>query len=275
MRRSEIPGWRRTIHRLSGWHHRLTVEYPADQPFWATLGLEAYTRGTLPGLAPVQSAATAVVQAGRLEPDGEACYLKQFLHRDPMDPLKDLLRASRARRALRNERIATALGFHLPRSLCLLEARRGGRLVYNALVTEAVEHARRARDWIMEAPDRHARRRFLLALAREIGAWHGAGLYHGDLRPGNILAQSSDDGFTFWWLDNERNRRYAVLPPGRRIHNLMQINYEPLPISLTDRLRFWRAYRETARLPDDQAADVLRRVIAKTQRRWRKRGWLK
>jgi len=280
MRRAKIPGWE--LARLPGWtaQSRLVVYYRLGAEHWRDIARD-YRHGHLRGLEPAPSARTALVHYGRVAPDSKRYYFKRYLPRNRLDPVKDLFRASRARRALASEKLLQRHGLHTPRVHCLIEEYRWGGLVFCALVTEETKDAPSVRAWLTRpelgvAENRPRRIAFLQAFAREIGTWHGSNLYHGDLRFGNVLCRQAPNGYTFVWLDNERNRHYRRgLPLAKRIRNLMQANYEPVGgVTLTDRMRFWRAYLERAGLRPERERYVLRRVVEKTQKRWRKRGWL-
>ncbi len=273
MKRREIAGWTRSEHLGEG----LTVYHRPSENYWTAIGA-AFYREQLPGLVRVESARTARVYRGSVDAAGCACYFKSYLRRDWSDTVKDAFRASRAMRALMNEQMCGPLGFHLPRSLCLVEKIHGVGLTYCALINEAVEDAPTLRDWLTREDlglvnDRAGKREMLCAFARELGAWHAAGLHHGDLRLGNVLCRKQEGVYTFYWLDNERNRTFDVLPLRLRVHNLMRINFEPCGVDQTDRLRFWNAYLETAKLRVEDRESALSRTISKTHVRRKKRGW--
>jgi len=251
----------------------LCVVHPASQSHWPRTAIQ-FRAGGWPGLARHASARTAVVYRGEVGSPAIPCFFKQYRHRDAADPFKHLFRASRARRAWRNSLLCLGLGFRVPAPLCLMEARQFGFVRFCALATEAVEDAPDAGWWLgsPRAGDREWRRDFLRRLGRELGAWHRAGLYHGDPRAANLLYRERDA--SFHWLDCERTRRYHHLPVRRRINDLMKLNYDRHPVSRTDRMRVWKAYLESAGLTRSEARELRRRVVARTQRRWRKRGWL-
>lgn len=271
---------------LSDWSHaRLTPRRPGERiDVFFCRGSEDWVAWAQKGelfdasRAAIRSSPHARVDAVTL-PAGTRAYAKRYFLRDWRDVIKHLIRPSRARRALRAGQAAARLGFAVPEPLCLLEVRRWGMLRESVLVARAVEQAPDVRAWLHRPQDGFnwtpARKRaFLRAFAREVAAWHSAGLFHGDLRLGNVLAEATPDGYRFIWLDNERTRRYRRLPLRRRVQNLVQINMERSGVSLSDRWRFWKAYSENAALSRAEQAKILRAVVRWTQARWKKRGWL-
>lgn len=255
--------------------NRLTVTHRAGDAGWVEIAWK-YRTASLSGLTDCPSARTAVVHRGEAGSPPRPCYFKQYLARDWLDPIKNLVRPSRARRAWHNAQLCRGLGFAVPRPLCLMEERRWGMLTFCALITEAVEDAPDVATWLRspQAAGRNWKYSLLRGIGREVARWHAAGLYHGDPHAGNLLYRATPDAGTFFWLDCERTRRYRHLPPGRRVNDLMKLNYDPLPLSLTDRMRVWKAYADASRLTPKSEKDLLRRVLRRTQRRWRKRGWL-
>jgi hypothetical protein len=145
----------------------------------------------------------------------------------------------------------------------------------SALVTEAIKDAPSVSYWINQgfADSPELRQRFLPAFGHVAGALHSKGLHHGDMRLGNILCSFSNGEFVFYWLDNERTKRYAILPLSRRVNNLVQVNMEP-GLSPMDRMEFWNAYIEKNNLSARQEKELMRKVIRKTRKRWEKKGWI-
>ena len=144
-------------------------------------------------------------------------------------------------------------------------------------MNEAIEDAPCIRDWLTGAagpPPGTFRRGLLVEIGRVVGTWHAAGLFHGDLHPGNLLCRMTDAGPVFFWLDTERTRACRRLPLNLRVNDLVKLNYERLPVSLADRMRVWKAYLESSGWPPDRERSLLGRVIARTQHRWRDSGWL-
>jgi hypothetical protein len=270
-----------TVVAAGGVRVVLSVRHRPGDERWIDLAA-LYWRGDLPGLERVRSSRAAVVERGSLEPGGRRCYFKRYLLRGPLDALKHGLRPSRAARALAGGELLARLGFGAPRTLCAVDARRFGLVVESALVTEALEDAPSADEWLSRPELRVAgsnaeRRRFVEFFGREVGRCHAAGIYHGDMRLGNVLCrrqggtgESGAAEYRFFWLDNERTRRFARLPWRRRIQNLTQVNVRREGVTRGDRLRFWRAYVESARLPREFEGRAVREVLARTEARWRR-----
>jgi tRNA A-37 threonylcarbamoyl transferase component Bud32 len=257
------PGWVHRVTRTAS-GARLDVHHRTGDDRWVAIAA-AYWDGLLPGLRGVASSRFAIVHRGRVSGDDGACFFKRFLLRGWRDWLKHWVRSSRARRALVRGEQVRALGFDAPRALCLIEERRRGGVGPTALVSEAIEGARSMREWVHEPAGDEAgalaeRRRVLRAFGRAIGAWHAAGLFHGDMSPRNILARREEGRLHCFWLDNEGVRRFARLPMRLRVRNLIQVNKRLHALTRTDRMRLARGYFDEVPLPRSRQKAVLRRV---------------
>jgi hypothetical protein len=94
---------------------------------------------------------------------------------------------------------------------------------------------------------------------------HATGFVHGDLRPGNVLAVQTQDGFRFTLIDNERNTRKTPTPGKMLLRNLMQLNMLPRKdLSRTDRMRFLQAWRRQMR----DLSPVEAKILASEAYRW-------
>jgi len=258
------PGWRGTLH----------IWQPNDGPLSCGL-LSTYWAGALEGLSPCRSSRYALVQYRPAGPDAPPCYFKRFLMRGLRDHLKHCFRASRARRAVRGDRLLQAAGLGVPDTLALLEQRWFGLVRGSAVVTRALEDYSDTYDWFHGGRGSCAERQALVrALGRDVARFHRAGLSHGDMRKSNVLFRPVGEGFDLRWLDNERTRKWLRLPYRERVRNLMDMNMEREGLSRTDRLRFWKAYLDETGLRGDAARSLMRDVIAATQACWRRRGWL-
>jgi len=202
-------------------------------------------------------------------------YFKEYVRRSWLDWFKELVGPGRAMRALRASLMLADAGFLSP---TVVAAGRVGRQCA-FLVTEEVADARPAFEYLTsrrssESPCTLRDRRDLLrSLGRTIGRMHRAGIVHGDLRPGNVLARRAAGDWEFFFIDNERTRKWRWIPRRLRLKNLVQINMLPPEISRTDRMRFFQAYM----LANPSVCAAYRpwavRIMTRTRRRFRRKGW--
>lgn len=196
----------------------------------------------------VQSSPYARVARIRL--DGREFYFKAFLSRTGLEPLKTVLRGSRAARCCKNTRKLLEAGFSAPQ---IVAAQTAGAVPW--IVMESMRGVAWA-DYLAsyltrpESRERlHWKRQLITALGSQVGRLHRLGFAHGDLRPFNVLVDSVARQPHFHFIDNERSRRMPYLRERERVRNLVQINMLQAPqIQRTDRLRFWRAYCAAAGL---------------------------
>ena len=117
------------------------------------------------------------------------------------------------------------------------------------------------------------RRQLLHVLGEAVGRMHRAGIVHGDLRPGNILARKSDGRWEVFFIDNERTKKWPFLPNRLRLKNLVQINMLPSDVSKTDRLRFFHAYLLLNPSVRPRYKEWARKAMSITRRRFQQKGW--
>lgn len=207
---------------------------------------------------------------------GEELYLKIYYRWDLFGSVKDLLRDSKAFRALKQGLALRAYGFQTPLVVAAGEERRLGLLQRAFLLSAPVPglplnqflRARLAPRLSGAALQR--KRRQIEQLARDIRRMHALGFVHGDLVPSNIFLRGEDERIEFCYMDNDRTRRYPPrLAQGLCRRNLIQLNRFVLAgISLQDRLRFLRAYLE-APLAAERQRRLLRWLEKKTRQRRR------
>jgi hypothetical protein len=113
-----------------------------------------------------------------------------------------------------------------------------------------------------------AKREALKRAAALIRQFHLRGFVHGDLVAANILVAHAAGQAVFYFMDNDRTRRYpSWLPQSLWKRNLVQLNRMPLPgITLQDRVRFLRAYLGTKKLSNGDRR-LARWLERKTRRR--------
>lgn len=179
-----------------------------------------------------------------------AIYFKQYLYRSGWDFVKHLFRAGRAKRAFKASLMLAENGFNTPCIIAMGESKSSFFHSENFLVTLGVEGAKplfqlfhySLKDLTTE--QLRDKRKLIRAFGRTIGRMHAKGIFHGDLRLGNVLAKPTEAGWQFYFIDNERTKKFYKLPNHLRLKNLVQVNMFQVSISHTDRLRFFKAYLE-------------------------------
>ncbi len=206
--------------------------------------------------------------ARRLKPF--TAYYKEFLGRSCFERFKSLFRGSRCHRARVQGEILRQKGFHSPAILCW--GKEGRR---HFMVTEGIS-ACGLGDFIttiwkppLSREELRTKRRLIKKLGEEIGRLHKEGICHGDLRLNNILVQQTENEIYFYFIYNERNRRFTKIPKRLIKKNLIQVNMIfPPHVTLQDRLRFFRAYSSTyPRFTFEEQRDLMRKVHRLTLRR--------
>jgi len=206
-------------------------------------------------------------------------YLKKYLRRSTLDFVKHLFRPSRARRAFNATLMLHKNGFDAPAVIGLFERRPGPFCTDNLLLTEEVENARSMPQLLTDICQNSGRdtfvskRALIEAFAGTIGQMHARGIFHGDLRLGNVLVVREEQKWRFFFIDNERTKKLYHLPARLRLKNLVQINMFRNGITNTDRLRFFKAYINANPCVQVRYIRWLRKIIAKTNHRLRKKDW--
>ena len=180
----------------------------------------------------------------------EEYYLKIYHRPRPLGAIKNLFRDSKAFRALKQGVALSEQGFHVPLAVAAGEQRDHRLLKKAFLLTLRVEGSplpfflRESLAVSLDVPALREKRAYLKTLALETRRLHQLGFVHGDLVPSNIVVRPEERTVTFFYMDNDRTRRYPVWLPHRLWkRNLVQLNRFALPgISLQDRMRFLRFY---------------------------------
>ena len=206
-------------------------------------------------------------------------YLKQYLNRSAWDVLKHLFRPSRAQRAFKASLMLAENGLLSPEVIAVGELKYGLVCARTFLVTREVDNARSVCDLLADdlCGDNHnigaQKRSFICEFAHVVGRMHAVGIFHGDLRLGNVLARKVDSGWEFFFLDNERTGKFAHLPLRLRIKNLVQISMlRAEAITNTDRLLFVRVYFRHNPVSQTVQKAWIRRVVSKTNKRLQKKA---
>ncbi len=199
-------------------------------------------------------------------------FLKFFFYRSVKDFLLHQFRPSRAVRAFRAGLMLCSAGISAPVSIAVGRRRFLGLVETGSfLITSEVSGSRLFYELLDElsfsALTRVAKRELIIALGSTVGRMHHCGIFHGDLRLGNILVRQIDKRYEFTFLDNERTRKFTRLPLRLMVKNLVQVGMYETGLSVTDRLRFFRAYLRSC-----PSCVIPERVLAgKVWRKTRKR----
>jgi len=206
-------------------------------------------------------------------------YFKRYLCRSAADFIKHLFRPSRARRAFNASLMLRQNRLDVPAVVGLFEQRRGPFCTDNSLLTEEVEGGRSMVDVLNDlrrdsSDGALVRKRALIrAFAETVGRMHARGIFHGDLRLGNVLAVDEGGNWRFFFIDNERTKKFHRLPSRLRLKNLVQVNLFIHGISDTDRLRFFGSYLAVSPTIQKHYRRWARKIIAKTDKRLSRKDW--
>jgi len=229
-------------------------------------------------LTPVLSSRTSRVYKFSTSFDGNErlIYFKQYLFRSNWDFIKHLVRPSRAKRAFKASLILEKNGFETPVIIAVGERKTGFLDRENFLVTLEVEGAKQIYQFIPNKTDDltkeqlRVKRMLLRAFGQTVGRMHAAGIFHGDLRLGNVLVKRGKNGWHFFFIDNERTRKFRRLPARLRLKNLVQVNMlNSDGVNKTDRMRFFKSYLQINVDIQDRYKKLAQKVDAKTRDRLR------
>jgi hypothetical protein len=202
-------------------------------------------------------------------------YLKKFLCRSILDFAKHFFRPSRAKRAFNATLMLQKNGFDAPTIIGLFEHRTGPFCTNNFLLTEEVENSKIMQQLLSDVcqnSDRNTfihKRALIEAFGRKIGLMHAKGIFHGDLRLGNVLVVREGQDWQFFFIDNERTKKFHRLPDRLRLKNLVQINMFRDGVTNSDRLRFFRAYLKNNPAVANIRKNWAARILQKTSLRLR------
>ncbi len=205
-----------------------------------------------------------------LDTVGRLFYLKKYLYRSRIDFAKHLFRPSRARRAFNATLMLLKNGFDTPAVMGLFENHTGPFCTDNLLLTDEVKSSKTLAQLLNEMcqnPGRNSftqKRVLVEAFGRIIGRLHAKGIFHGDLRLGNVLVVREEQKWRLFFIDNERTKQFSRLPDGLRLKNLVQINMFRNGITNSDRLRFFKAYLKNNPEVANNQRDWTERILTKT-----------
>ena len=202
-------------------------------------------------------------------------YLKQYLCRSAWDFLKRLFRPSPAQRSFRASIMLQNNGIYAPVVIGLFERRAGPFLIDNLLLTREVKNAKSIVQCLADMgrglykDTLLSKRNLIECFGENVGQMHTKGIFHGDLRLGNVLVQQKEEAWRFFFLDNERTKKFQKLSARLRLKNLVQINMFQENITDTDRMRFFRKYCAQNTQTKKAEKALAKHVLKKTDQRLR------
>ncbi len=210
--------------------------------------------------------------------EDSSLFIKIFNFGDIFDRLF-LLKKSRSLRAWEGSMLLLERGFSTPTLVAQGDITERFLLKKTFLITNALKGSLSVYEYLdtffkeRSAKVIQKKRNFIIKMGRLIGRLHKAGIFHGDLRPGNILIVHSDNNSIFYFIDNERNRGFSKgIPQRLREKNLVQINMILMPqITFSDRMRFFKAYLIENPELESTAKHLIRRICLKTKKRLSKK----
>jgi len=194
-------------------------------------------------------------------------YLKQHLSRGIWDTIKHTIRPGRAKREFNASLMLQNNGFDSPTVIALLEHRLGPFRTDSLLITKEVENAKPIPKFLADSRPNHSRN-LIESFGQTIGQMHARGIFHGDLRLGNVLASREKNVWRFFLLDNERTKKFRKLPDQLRVKNLVQLQMPTaITIGNTDRMRFYKKYAAENAMGKNEQRTLAEKVLKKTFRR--------
>ncbi|MFA5293453.1 MAG: lipopolysaccharide kinase InaA family protein [Phycisphaerae bacterium] len=208
--------------------------------------------------------------------------LKQYFNRNIFDFFKALIISSRAERAFKAGQMLSDNGFLAPPAVAC------GR---QFLMTQEIRNSTPLYK-ILEVLPSPQKQKMIEQFARTIGRMHDKGIFHGDLRLGNVLVKSahchferspfgaeprnllnkddSKDNFDFYFLDNERTKKFNNLPWRLRIKNLVQAFMVRENLTDADKACFFASYfaQQQTQIDKDK---LTKEVVSKTAKRLAKK----
>jgi tRNA A-37 threonylcarbamoyl transferase component Bud32 len=203
---------------------------------------------------------------------GKVVYYKQYLCRSAWDFIKDFARANRAERAFKAAEMLGRNGFNVTAVIAIGKYKGSLFHTKSFLVTEEIEESKQIYQFISESKlGIQDKRELIRAFGQTVGKMHAKGIFHGDLRLGNVLAKEDKGQWRFFFLDNERTRKFNHLPARLRLKNLVQINmFQTAAVSNTDRMRFFKEYWAQNQESNIKRMTLIKKVLKKTKQRLRK-----
>ncbi|MBN1787496.1 MAG: hypothetical protein JW806_03795 [Sedimentisphaerales bacterium] len=195
--------------------------------------------------------------------------LKQYLNRSAIDIAKNFLRPCRAQRALNAAQMLKQHGLDTPDVIAVGIKNIAGVTVKNFLITAYISDSTPLHQMLSsQTADRD---KLIAQFGQTVGKMHAENIFHGDLRLGNVLVKKDDNKFIFFFLDNERTKKFKTLPWRLRLKNLVQVYMFAEGLTDEDKNIFLDSYLAQQNIEIDRKK-LVDEVTAWTNRRLAERG---
>jgi tRNA A-37 threonylcarbamoyl transferase component Bud32 len=195
-------------------------------------------------------------------------YVKQFCYPHFWDCMKDTFRFSKGLKAWSGGNGLRARGITSPKTLALMERKRGLALRESFLVMESSVNGLEMDRYILKGfGDFQRKRRFIKAFAKWLSHLHKKDLYHRDMKTCNILVSENGDRWEFFLIDLEDVLLDEKVNEKILFRNFLQLNTSiPNFLTRTERLRFFKTYHEQHPILRNEK-EFLRRLIDESKKR--------
>jgi len=195
-------------------------------------------------------------------------YVKQFCYPHFWDCMKDTFRFSKGLKAWSGGNGLRVRGITSPKTLALMERKRGLALRESFLVMESSVNGLEMDRYILKGfEDVRRKRLFIKDFAKWLSHLHKKDLYHRDMKTCNILVSEKRGTWNFHLLDLEDILLDEKVNEKKLFKNLLQLNTStPSLMTRTDRLRFFKAYQDRHPIIKNEKG-FLFRLIRKSRER--------
>jgi len=251
----------RTV-KLSGWNIKLADDFPAgfESVISSSVQLPDGQRSSFEKLA--SSKFATVLKFNILfRAKVYSIILKKYFNRGILDIFKALIFSTRAQKAFNAGQMLQQNGFLTPPAVAC------GR---KFLMTLEVKDSTPLYQLLVKLSSSE-KQKMLEQFGQTVGRMHNKGIFHGDLRLGNVLVKKNNDKYDFIFLDNERTKKFSILPWRLRVKNLVQAFMIRENLTDNDKSLFLTSYLAQQQIPID--GNVLAdKVAAKTAKRLAAKG---
>lgn len=215
-------------------------------------------------------------KSGRDGLHGKIC-VKEYKNSGIFRQIRETVFSSGGKRAWYAANGFVVRGLITPLPAAFVERRRWRLLKNSLIITEYIEPAAPVYLYVANClgassdidNDKIMRKRnFIEAFSRSFKNIHKQGVYHADLKGGNILVKEDGKrGWEFFYLDLDRVSFKRLVTEREIIKNLTQLNASlPNEFSFSDRMRFYKNYSGRKRLNKGDKL-LLKKIIADSVKR--------